>query len=68
MTPPENPYVVLESGASSARIHLFGATVTSWKCHGEENLFMSSLSKLDGSKALRGGIPIVFRESQPNFF
>ena len=53
--------VVLKTGDCSAKIHLFGATVVSWICNGRENLFMSSLSKLDGSKSIRGGIPIVFR-------
>ncbi|ERF76593.1 hypothetical protein EPUS_05866 [Endocarpon pusillum Z07020] len=42
-------------------INLFGATVTSWTlASGEEQLFLSSAAKLDGSKAIRGGIPIVF--------
>ena len=42
-------------------INLFGATVTSWSlASGEEQLFLSSAAKLDGSKAVRGGIPIVF--------
>lgn len=40
---------------------LFGATVISWKsANGEENLFLSSKAHLDGSKAVRGGIPLVF--------
>lgn len=47
----------------SAKICLFGATVTSWINNGQEQLFLSSLSKMDGTKAVRGGIPIVF----PNF-
>ena len=42
-------------------INLFGATVTSWTLpSGAEQLFLSSAAKLDGSKAIRGGIPIVF--------
>lgn len=39
----------------------------SWKCHGTndgpepvERLFVSSKAFLDGSKAVRGGIPVVF--------
>ena len=44
------------------KVHLFGATVTSWVCSGIEQLFLSSSSKMDGSKAIRGGIPIVFRK------
>ncbi|EIW68037.1 hypothetical protein TREMEDRAFT_69533 [Tremella mesenterica DSM 1558] len=49
----------LASGAT-AEIYLFGATVTSWKVEGKERLFVSSKSALDGSKAIRGGIPICF--------
>lgn len=50
------------------KIHLceiydHGATVTSWKVDGKEKLFLSSKAVLDGSKAIRGGIPVVF----PNF-
>jgi len=40
---------------------LHGATVISWKsANGKENLFLSSKAHLDGSKPVRGGIPIVF--------
>ncbi|KAL8787795.1 MAG: hypothetical protein Q9213_001982 [Squamulea squamosa] len=40
---------------------LYGATVISWKsANGKENLFLSSKAKLDGSKPVRGGIPLVF--------
>jgi len=49
-----------KSGAS-CQIHKFGATVISYKSQdGRENLFMSHDAKLDGSKAIRGGIPLVF--------
>ncbi|KAI4157150.1 MAG: hypothetical protein L6R39_000747 [Caloplaca ligustica] len=40
---------------------LYGATVISWKsANGKENLFLSSKASLDGSKPVRGGIPLVF--------
>ncbi|KAL8703779.1 MAG: hypothetical protein Q9201_003044 [Fulgogasparrea decipioides] len=40
---------------------LYGATVISWKsANGKENLFLSSKARLDGSKPVRGGIPLVF--------
>jgi len=40
---------------------LHGATVTSWKGpNNAEQLFLSSKAALDGSKAVRGGIPVVF--------
>lgn len=45
----------------SVQVLLFGATVLSWKtAKGKENLFVSSKAHLDGSKAVRGGIPLVF--------
>ena len=40
---------------------LYGATVVSWKsANGKENLFLSEKAHLDGSKPVRGGIPLVF--------
>jgi glucose-6-phosphate 1-epimerase len=51
---------VLPTG-ESVEVLLFGATVLSWKtAAGKENLWVSKAAKLDGSKAVRGGIPIVF--------
>jgi len=54
----------------SVDILLYGATVTSWKVPvgkspsgefiTEEKLFLSDKAHLDGSKAVRGGIPLVF--------
>jgi len=44
----------------SAEILLYGATVISWKAGGEERLFLSDKAVLDGTKAVRGGIPLVF--------
>ncbi|KAL1740678.1 galactose mutarotase-like domain-containing protein, partial [Schizophyllum fasciatum] len=44
----------------SVEILLYGASVISYKVAGEERLFLSSKAALDGSKAVRGGIPIVF--------
>ena len=50
----------------SVEVLLFGATVLSWKtAKGKENLFVSSKAHLDGSKAVRGGIPLVFPVSMP---
>lgn len=51
---------------SSAEVYFYGATVTSWKAGSsqhpdpKERLFVSSKALLDGSKAIRGGIPVVF--------
>jgi len=51
---------------SSAEILFYGATVISWKSASptstevRERLFVSSKAALDGSKPVRGGIPVVF--------
>ncbi|KAI1766132.1 galactose mutarotase-like protein [Hypoxylon sp. FL1150] len=51
---------VLPTG-DSVTILLYGATVISWKNRfGTEKLWLSDAAKLDGSKAVRGGIPLVF--------
>ncbi|KAF9913391.1 hypothetical protein BX616_010087, partial [Lobosporangium transversale] len=47
------------SGAS-AEVYLFGATLTSWKVSNKERIFLSAEAVLDESKAIRGGIPLVF--------
>ncbi|KAL5333568.1 class II aldolase/adducin N-terminal [Aspergillus crustosus] len=45
----------------SVTVNLYGATVTSWKtADGTENLWLSDSAALDGSKPIRGGIPVVF--------
>jgi glucose-6-phosphate 1-epimerase len=56
-----------KSGAA-AQVHPFGATVVSYvTSQGQELLFLSRLAKLDGSKAIRGGIPLVFPQfGQPD--
>lgn len=53
----------LPSG-DSVNIYLHGATVTSWKTSdGDDKILLSTASPLNGSAAIRGGIPVVF----PNF-
>lgn len=45
----------------SVEVLLHGATVLSWKdAAGAERLWLSEATALDGSKAVRGGIPLVF--------
>lgn len=41
-------------------IYLYGATITSWKSNNIERLLLSKSAILDGTKAIRGGIPLVF--------
>lgn len=54
--------VELRKDSDVAKIHLHGATVISWCRDGKEMLFLSSKALLDGSKPIRGGIPLVFRK------
>lgn len=52
---------------TSCKIKLYGATIVSWLVAGEEKLFVSEKAILDGSKAIRGGIPLVFPQfGQPD--
>ncbi|KAJ1857898.1 hypothetical protein IW147_004277 [Coemansia sp. RSA 720] len=57
--------VLRGQNGSSAEIYLYGATITSWKSQGKERLFLSKQAHLDGSKAVRGGIPVVFPQFGP---
>ncbi|KAN0091659.1 putative glucose-6-phosphate 1-epimerase [Hyaloscypha variabilis] len=51
---------VLPTG-ESIEVLLFGATIVSWKdAKGGEKLWVSEAAKTDGSKAVRGGVPVVF--------
>ena len=51
---------------AEATITLFGAHLVSWKTAAtaggaaQERLFMSSRSALDGQRAIRGGVPVIF--------
>jgi glucose-6-phosphate 1-epimerase len=51
---------------SSVQILLYGATIVSWRSPSEghsdptERLFVSATAITDGSKPVRGGIPVVF--------
>ncbi|RCI11979.1 hypothetical protein L249_4586 [Ophiocordyceps polyrhachis-furcata BCC 54312] len=68
--PPQAHFSIADDGSRvTARLHtgesvdvlLYGATVISWKdATGSEKLWLSQGSKLDGSRAVRGGIPVVF--------
>ncbi|CAN8073366.1 unnamed protein product [Agarophyton chilense] len=49
------------AGDSSVTVYHFGAHVTSWKnAAGREMLYTSPTAILNGTKAIRGGIPICF--------
>jgi len=55
------PKVRITSPEAGGEMYLHGAHVTSWKPKGaEEVLFLSSRSKFESGKAIRGGVPICF--------
>jgi glucose-6-phosphate 1-epimerase len=46
---------------ASAIVTLFGGHLVSWHgADGGERMFMSGRSALDGSRAIRGGVPVIF--------
>ncbi|CEP60943.1 glucose-6-phosphate 1-epimerase LALA0_S02e03202g [Lachancea lanzarotensis] len=49
-----------ENSSTFVKILKYGATVISWNLKGKEQLWLSSAAKMDGSKPVRGGIPLVF--------
>lgn len=69
MSQTNDPILIQHSSSgASATVYPFGATLASYtNAQGHETLFVSTLAKTDGSKALRGGIPLVFPQfGQPN--
>lgn len=59
-----------QSEKTTVKILKYGATVISWTENGVEQLWLSEGAKLDGSKPVRGGIPLVFpifgKQKDPN--
>ena len=46
---------------AAAIVTLYGAHLVSWKSsNGQERIFCSTKSSLDGSRAIRGGMPVIF--------
>jgi glucose-6-phosphate 1-epimerase len=56
------PAVLLRApDGAEAIVTLYGAHLVSWKgADGRERLFCSAKSVLDGTKAIRGGVPVIF--------
>lgn len=53
--------VELDRGnGTTCKIHLFGATLTSWTVNNQELIFVSKNAVFDNKKAIRGGIPFCF--------
>lgn len=50
----------LQDSKTRAKIYTFGAHVVSFQVDEHEKLWMSSLSSMDGSGPIRGGVPISF--------
>jgi glucose-6-phosphate 1-epimerase len=52
---------IINHDLSTAQVYLHGATVTSWSpARGGERLYLSERAVLDGSAAIRGGVPICW--------
>lgn len=52
---------ITAADGAQATVALFGAHLLSWKtADGKERLFVSAQTPLDGSKAIRGGVPVIF--------
>lgn len=68
MTEPQTRTITHSASGTTCTVHDFGATVLSFKTkEGKECLFVSRKAKMDGSKAVRGGIPLVFPQfGQPD--
>ncbi|MDB5791862.1 MAG: putative glucose-6-phosphate 1-epimerase [Massilia sp.] len=56
------PAVLLSApDGAQATVTLYGAHLISWQgSDGRERLFCSARSNLDGSRAIRGGVPVIF--------
>lgn len=64
---PSGRAVRLVAGSATAEVLEYGAHVTSWvpdDGHGEA-LFTSTHAHLDGSAAIRGGVPVIFPQFGP---
>lgn len=63
-----DPIVIKHESGAQCSVYPYGATVTSFiTSTGHETIFVSSKAKYDGSKAIRGGVPLVFPQfGQPN--
>ncbi|KAI8903734.1 galactose mutarotase-like domain-containing protein, partial [Gorgonomyces haynaldii] len=56
---------IIQHGDATAEIYHYGATVTSFKYKNRDVLFCSKKAILNGTKAIRGGIPVVFPQFGP---
>ncbi len=52
---------ITAADGAQATVALFGAHLLSWKtADGKERMFVSAQTALDGSKPIRGGVPVIF--------
>ncbi|KAI9476041.1 MAG: galactose mutarotase-like domain-containing protein [Benjaminiella poitrasii] len=60
-TKSNNKSIFIEhSSGSKVEVALYGSTVLSWIVDGEDRLFTSKKAFRDGSRAIRGGLPICW--------
>jgi glucose-6-phosphate 1-epimerase len=58
--PTYGPCLRLARGASEALVSLQGGQLLSWRCRGQEQLFLSARSRHSPGAAIRGGVPVIF--------
>lgn len=56
---------VIKTKHAQCTIYHYGAHISSWKVSGKEVMFLSKDAKLDGSRPIRGGVPLVFPQFGP---
>lgn len=54
------PLITLDQGSSRCVISLFGGHVLSYQRNGQEKLFVSQAARLDGTRPIRGGVPVCW--------
>ena len=55
------PKVAVTAPGCAGEVYLLGATVTSWKPRGQDEVvFVSGATKWENGRAIRGGVPICF--------
>lgn len=62
MNAPALPAPLLLNGPGDSRLEAsaFGAHLLSWRCRGQERLYLSPKASFGAGKAIRGGVPVIF--------
>lgn len=59
--------IIFTKNNQEIEVSLYGANLLRWKSLNKERLYIAKTSLLDGTKAVRGGVPVVFPQfARPN--